>query len=157
VASPLLILCLGNELISDDGFGAVVAQFLQDDADLTAKADVIFAPTAGFALLDMLSGRVSVLIVDAVQSVGGKPGMLTGFASDLLAPGYNLVTSHQISLPTAVAMGRCLGVQMPDEIDILAVEAADLLTLRQELTPAVQLALPAAVAYVKEWVLRRSN
>jgi len=54
-------------------------------------------------------------------------------------------------------MGRCLGVQMPDEIDILAVEAADLLTLRQELTPAVQLALPAAVAYVKEWVLRRSN
>jgi hydrogenase maturation protease len=65
-----------------------------------------------------------------------------------------LTTSHQINLPTALELGNRLGYAMPERIDILAVEAQDLETLSEELTPPVRAALPEALRLVREWIAR---
>jgi len=149
-----LILCLGNEIISDDGFGPAVADRLNADREVTDAADVIFAPLAGFALLDLLVDRPCVLIIDTIQTRDGIPGTLHHFSSDLLVPGNHLTTSHQISLPTAIELGRRLGAKMPDRIDIIAVEAEDLTTLSETLTSSVEAAIPEAMASVRGWLMR---
>jgi len=147
-----LILCLGNEVISDDGFGAEVAEALGKDSEVIARAEVVFAPVAGFALLDFLEGRKRVLIVDSIQTGNAFPGTLHRFNANVFAPGRNLIGSHQISLPTALEFGRRLGLAMPENIDILAVEASDLETLHQGLTPFVQASLLPATRLAREWV-----
>ena len=148
-----LVLCLGNEILSDDGLGFVVAQQLQlDPARLNAEVES--ASLAGFSLLDLLRGRREVLVVDAIQTGSACPGTIHEFPSDCLAPTLNLVGSHQINLPTAIELGRMCGMAMPDRIDVIAVEASDVQTLHEGLTPAVTKAVPEVVALIRQWAAR---
>ena len=153
---PLLILCLGNDIVSDDGFGPAVARRLLDEDDLAEETDVIAAPVAGFNLLDLLAGREKALIVDTMVSGRLAPGTLSFFKAGVLTPGKNLITSHQISLPTILELGKILGVKMPQVVDVIAVEAEDVETLSEELTPTVQKAVDGALDLIYEWISQNS-
>ncbi len=145
-----LVLCLGNEVLSDDRFGAVVAEeLLKSERN---GAEVMFAPVAGFALLNLLADRRRVLIVDTIQTGKSPPGTLHQFESGAFTPSTHLTTSHQISLPTALELGRKLGAEMPAQVDVLAVEAQDVTTLHEGLTPEVEKAVASAVSSVRDWI-----
>ena len=148
---PLLILCLGNDIVSDDGFGPVVAQRLQKENDFPEEVEIIEAHTAGFNLLDLLTGRERVLIIDAMVSGRFAPGTLNFFPAGILTPAKNLITSHQISLPTTLELGRILGLKMP-EVDVVAVEAEDIETVSEQLTPAVHKAVNEALEIINDWI-----
>lgn len=150
------MLCLGNEIISDDRFGPEIARRLEATAD-DLRADVIFAPVAGFQLIDLLDGRESVLIVDTIRTQNAEPGTLHFFAAGTLTPSHHLTTSHQISLPTALELGKQLGADMPRFIDVLAVEAQDLETLAEALTPPVRAALDEAESLIRHWIEQHSE
>jgi hydrogenase maturation protease len=154
---PLLVLCLGNEIISDDAFGPAVARELAKETEMSRHADVIFAPVAGFSLLDLLTGRREVLIVDSIRTGKAAAGTLHAFPAGVLTPSHHLITSHQISLPTALELGNRLGYAMPERIDILAVEAQDLETLSEEMTPPVRAAVGNALRFVREWIAQNSE
>jgi hydrogenase maturation protease len=154
---PLIVLCLGNEIISDDRFGPEVARRLQEESGEGLGADVIFAPLAGFRLLDLLAGRRAALIVDTIRTGKASPGTLHEFPAGVLTPSKNLTTSHQISLPTVLELGRKLGMDLPEAIDVLAVEAQDVETLSEEMTAPVQGALDEALEFVYKWIERNSS
>jgi hydrogenase maturation protease len=153
---PLLILCLGNEIISDDSFGPTVAVQLRTEARVADAADIVFAPVAGFHLLDLLAGRKKVLIVDTIVTGKSAPGTLHVFPAGIMTPSLHLTTSHQISLPTALDLGKKLGMEMPEVVDVCAVEAQDLETLSEEMTPVVRGAMHAALLHIREWVTRQN-
>ncbi len=152
---PDLILCLGNEVLRDDGFGAEVARRLQHTRRPENDVEVIFAPLAGFALLDLLADRERVLIVDSIRTGDSAPGTLLFFEADVLAPANHLVNSHQMSLPTALKLGTELGLTMPSQIDVLAVEVEDVETLSEELTPPVAEAVDDALEAIQSWISNR--
>ena len=154
---PLLILCLGNEIISDDGFGAEVARRMMVNDDLSEDVEVVFAPVAGFKLLDLLTGRKKVLIVDTIRTGDAPPGTLNSFSAGAFTPSYHLTTSHQINLPTALELGRILGVDMPEMVDVVTVEAKDLETLSEELSPPVRQAVDGAVNLIGEWISQNTK
>lgn len=149
---PILVLCLGNELLSDDGFGPAVCKRLAIEYAADAEVDVVFAPLAGFALLDLLHDRVGVLIVDTIESGAVEPGKIRLFEMGTLTPSRQLTISHQLSLPTALELGRRLGYSLPDRIDVLAVEAVDVYTLSEQLTPAVAAAVVPALERIDTWI-----
>ncbi len=151
---PTLVLCLGNEILSDDAFGAVVAKRLNEKGRFDPAVEVIFASTAGFNLLEFLRGRGRVLIVDAIITGTVNPGTLHFFPSGSLTPSYNLINSHQMNLPTALELGKQLGIGMPSEIDVLAVEAQDVTTLREQLTPEIEASVDSAVERILGWIER---
>ncbi|MEW6051178.1 MAG: hydrogenase maturation protease [Candidatus Zixiibacteriota bacterium] len=151
---PSLVLCLGNEVRSDDAFGAAVADRLTSNGHAENGTEVLFAATAGFALLDLLRDRKRVLVVDTIITGNAPPGKLHLFAAGALTPSRGLINSHQMSLPTAVALGKELGLNMPTEISVLAVEAQDVHTLSEQLTPPVEAALDEAVTIVTDWMAR---
>jgi hydrogenase maturation protease len=148
---PILILCLGNEVLSDDSFGFHIAQRLNSGAVLDDFTDVEYSSIAGFSLLDLLTERSHVLIVDAIQT-GADPGTMHFFPAGHLTPSQQLINSHQISLPTALGLSKQFGIPMPDTIDVLAVEAQDIETLSESMTPAVAAAMDDAVMRVKDWI-----
>jgi hydrogenase maturation protease len=147
----LLVLCLGNDILTDDALGSVVAKRLSR-IDLGLFVEVIFAPTAGFGLLDLLKERYAVLIVDAIQSGKASPGTIHFFSAGVLTPSYNLINSHQINLPTALELGKRLGLTMPSDIQVVAVEAQDVETISETLTPSVEAAVDEVVKRVRDWV-----
>ena len=149
---PPLILCLGNEIISDDGFGPEVARQLTLRCDLIEIVDVVYTPIAGFCLIDLLADRERVLIVDTIRTGKVPPGTLHNFPAGKLTPSNNLTISHQISLPIALELGRSFGARMPRVLDLIAVEACDLETIREELTPPVRAAVGKALDLIKVWI-----
>jgi Ni,Fe-hydrogenase maturation factor len=52
------------------------------------------------------------------------------------------VSFHDISLGTALALGKQLGIPLPTELVFLAVEAGDVLTVAEGCSPEVASALP---------------
>ncbi len=153
---PLLILCLGNDVLSDDAFGFRVGEALTCDG-VDSHVEVVTAAVAGFALLDLLDGRDSVLIVDTVVTGKVEPGELHFYPRGHWTPSRGLITSHQISLPTALELGKMLGHRIPKVIDILAVEASDVTTLSEEMTEPVSSAVPDAVAMIKQWIRDKTS
>lgn len=148
---PLLVLCLGNDVLTDDAFGPLVAARL-NSTHASDDVDILFAPVAGFRLIELLRRRRSVLIVDAITTGMSVPGTLHYFPLGRLAPSRGLINSHQINLPTALELGRQLGEEMPTDIQVLACEAGDVETLGETPTTAVLDAIEPAVAAVEAWI-----
>jgi len=146
------VICLGNEVLSDDSFGPKIAEILDKHYSLGENVEVIFAPLAGFNLLDLLGDRQSVLVVDTIVTGKAKPGTPHFFSMGQLTPSSNLTCSHQISLPTAIKLGAELGISMPEDIAVLAIEAQDVETVGENLTAPVKAAIDKAIALIMDWI-----
>jgi hydrogenase maturation protease len=56
---------------------------------------------------------------------------------------------HAAGLPTVIRLGRKSGVPLPSWIHIVAIEADDMASFVEGLTPAVEAAVPEAVAVIR--------
>jgi len=148
-----LVLGLGNPILTDDGVGVHVVRAL---AARCQWKDVTFAEASvgGLRLLDTIAGYDRVILVDAIQTPDGQPGdVYRLYPSDLQASLHSGST-HDLSLSGALALGRDLGLQLPDNEDIviIAIEAKDVLTFGETCTEHVQAAIPQALQMVLEEV-----
>jgi hydrogenase maturation protease len=137
MAAPVLILGLGNTILTDDGVGVYVARRCRDllgDGELIVVRE---AELAGFALLDLLDGFERVVVVDAVALPGREPGEVVIRDLSRFRATERLATGHQIDLPTAVRLGEALGREMPGDVTVVGVQVADHRTLGEACTPAV--------------------
>jgi len=155
---PILVLCLGNEILSDDSFGFHVSKSLKKmNGDFGSSVEVTFAPLAGFSLIDYLQGRKSVLVIDTIITGKVPPGTLHCFSMDEMMPSRSLTMSHEISLPTAVKLARLMGLEGPENIDILAVEAQDVETLSEKMTDPIRAAIAETVEYISGWIKAKNQ
>ena len=70
------ILCLGNELVRDDGVGIRIGRIL-GELPLPAEVCVELAPHLGFALLDVVAGADCVMLASSLLTNGpGHVGTL---------------------------------------------------------------------------------
>ena len=153
MASKTLVLGLGNPILTDDGVGIHVARAaagrIQQTGVVCAEASV-----GGLRLLDILTGYERVILVDAIHTPGGRPGDITLLHPNDLRASLHSGSTHDLSLPGALALGRRLGLALPDDqaVVIVAVEAEDVLTFGESCTPAVAAAIPRAAEMVLDWV-----
>lgn len=140
-----LVLGLGNPLLRDDSIGLRVVRAAE--ALLHGHPDVVVAEDyhGGLRLMERLVGYERAIIVDAICS-GALPGTLHRLGPHSL-PTQHTASSHDVTLPTALALGRQIGARLPadDAILILGIEAVDVLSFGEDLTPEVAAAIPAAV------------
>ncbi|MEA3375668.1 MAG: hydrogenase maturation protease [Chloroflexota bacterium] len=144
-----LVLGMGNTILCDDGIGIyvvreVVERFRGQDVDF-AEASV-----GGMRILDVIGGYDRVVMVDAIQTGDGDPGDIHRLTPQDLRLSLHAGSSHDLSLPGALALGRGMGLRLPDDKDflIVAIEVEDVLSFGEECTPAVQRAIPLAVDMV---------
>lgn len=145
VPRPILLLGLGNDILSDDALGLLVARQLRRELGNHPVIEVRETTEMGLALLDFLTGCDAAVLVDAIQTGQAPPG----FFHELEPAGLTRFTGrppHFLGVGETLAFGRALGLPMPRRVKILAVEVADPFTLGTAMTPALQAALPAAVS-----------
>jgi hydrogenase maturation protease len=147
-----LILGLGNELLSDDGFGPAVAEACRARFGGRPATAIETAAAAGFNLLALLEGCERALIIDVVQTGKHAPGTLLEWPLEAASAGRTLGGSHQMDLLTTLELGRRVGQYLPRSIRLLVVEGKDLATIREGMTPEVAAAVPQAVERVAEWL-----
>jgi len=135
-----VVVGLGNTLLSDDGVGVYVArkveELLQGRTD-PPEAEVIEAELAGLDIIEKLDGFGKAYIIDAIILEGYEPGTVFRLSPEDFRTTPRLASFHDIDLVTALELGRRLGLSMPEEVTIYAVQAEDVLTIEEKCTPKV--------------------
>ena len=143
-----LILCLGNDVLRDDGVGWRVADALEAGGPLGTDVDVKRSALSGFYLLDELTGYDEAVVVDAIKTGLHEPGTVLAFPFEALRSEEG-PSPHAVGLPSVVRLGRQSGVPLPARIHVVAVEVDDMETVGEGLTPRVEGAVPRVVAAVR--------
>lgn len=151
-----VVLGLGNPVLSDDGVGLAVATELKR---LLAVApirgvDVLASTRAGFELIDLLRGYTRAVILDCILLPDARPGRVCRLTLDDVSGCARLVNAHEVSIGTAFRLAERMGIPMPHEAVVIAVEAADTATLAEGLTPAVQAAVAPLAQEIYESLKR---
>jgi hydrogenase maturation protease len=104
----------------------------------------------GLRILDVIGGYTRVIMVDAIQTGDGKPGEMHRLSPRDLQVSLHAGSSHDLSLPSALALGREMGLTLPadDDFVIIAIEVEEVWTFGEECTAAVAEAIPHAVDIV---------
>lgn len=144
----IVIVGLGNPLLTDDAVGVRAAQVLALRLAGT-PVDVIQSSWGGMRFVDLLAGYDRAIIVDAIEWRRGPPGTVYRLSVDEAIPTVRAVSFHDLSLGTALALGRSLDIPLPVETVFFAVEATETRTFGESLTPAVEAALPEVVRRVE--------
>jgi hydrogenase maturation protease len=112
---------------------------------------VVESPLSGFYLMDYLDGVNHLVVVDTVQTGALPAGTVLVLDEDDFR-GARGASPHYVGLFEAVSLARVLGMSVPRDIDVVAVEAADLLTVGAPLSPPVERALEEVLDRIAELI-----
>lgn len=145
----MIVVGLGNSLLSDDGVGLQVAARLRQTLPAQSGVTVIELAAGGLRLMEALVGHGRAIIVDATLSGTRPPGSVQLLTLEAAAT-RNLFCAHDGDLASALAFGRDLGLNLPEQIEIIGIEAQEVEIFSETLTDPVAAAVPVALAMVRE-------
>ena len=141
-----LVAGIGSTIRGDDGVGVRAAREFK--ARSPEGVDVIELGTAGLSLLDFVEGFDRLVVIDAIVT-GAPPGTVTELTGEEVAKAVHLGIGHEADLPTALSLGQKLSRHMPTDVTVVAVEAGDITTFSEHLTPEVASAIPDVLSRVE--------
>jgi hydrogenase maturation protease len=154
-----LIVGLGNPILGDDGVGWKVATEVErllpapsQGVGPGMRVDVDCVSLGGLSLMEHLIGYQRAIVIDAIGTGQHPIGTAYHFRlDDLYDPTSGHTTAaHDVSLITALKIGRSLDAALPDRIDVVAIESPYVYEFTEELTPPVAAAVPQAVELVMD-------
>lgn len=143
---PIRVLCLGNDLMGDDAVGPAVARRVRRLH--LPGVEVMESAESGLRLVDYLESP-RLIVVDAVSSGGAPPGTVFVLEPGQLPTGDG-VSPHGLGLREALELGRALGMSMPEEVTLMAVETADCRTVGGPMHPEVAQAVSHVVDLIRQ-------
>ncbi len=157
-----LVVGLGNPILTDDGVGVKVAYAVEDalGPNIPKNITVTEASVGGLRLMELMIGYDRVILIDAIMTQNGHDyGFIHQMTLDDLrqiTPTEHSASAHDTSLVTALAAGERLGLHMPKEFEIIAIEVENVMDFSDEPTLAVAASIPKVTAMVLE-SLRPTN
>lgn len=145
-----IIIGLGNPILSDDGVGPRAARLIKErlkaeNPRVSADISVSEVYAGGIALLDKITGYDRAVIIDSIITGDNAPGTVYRLTPLSLTHTRNCGSSHDMTFPMALDMGRVLGMSLPSVIHIWAIEAKDACTFGEELSVEVENSLPRVI------------
>lgn len=139
-----MVIGLGSPIMCDDAVGLHVAQRIEDMGipDVVTRQEAI----GGLEILTIIRGYRYVIIVDCIQTGSVEPGTVMIFEPKDFDSTIVPASAHDFNLATALAIGESVDPEtMPEIVKYVAVEAQDIQTLSETMTPAIEAAVPGAV------------
>ena len=144
-----IVIGLGSPFVSDDAVGIRAVRMLAEELGESERVVMTEAYAGGMRLMDVMVGFQHAIIVDAMVTEGGVPGTIRSISVEELITTKNTLSSHDTNLAVALETGRWLGLTLPSEISILGVEAVDVTTFSEDLSPEVERALPEVLRRIR--------
>jgi hydrogenase maturation protease len=131
----ILVLGVGNVLLSDEGTGVHLVNKLARDFTFSENVTLLDGGTLGTRLLGPISTS-SFLIVADIAVHGSPPGTLYRLTMEDLRAGIEAKNSmHQVSFTETIALAEMMEILPP--LVVIAIEPQDMHTMVPELTPAI--------------------
>ncbi len=148
----VLVLGLGNILLSDEGVGVRIVEALDDRYALPESVETLDGGTSGMDLLDQIAGRDLLIVADALRA-DAAPGTVIRLADEEIKAFFRTrMSPHQIGLADVLASLR-LSDEDPRRIVIIGVVPQSL-DLGLELTATIAAALETALTMILDELKR---
>ncbi len=144
------VLGLGNQILADDAFGILAAR--EVERRLGDAIEVLVSSEAGFNLIDCLVGASRLVILDTIQTGAAPPGTIHILREEDF-PSAPAGSPHCAGICEVLTVARKLGLAVPGEVTMVAVEAADCATIGGAMHADVLSAIPR----VADWVMRQGD
>lgn len=140
----VVVLGIGNILLSDEGVGVRVVERLEAEYALPPEVEIIDGGTCGMEMLEQLENLDALVVVDCVRhgQPPGAPVLLKGEAVPVFFK--TKLSPHQVSLSDVLASLEFTG-RAPKYTSIVGIQPESLET-GMELTPTVQARVPELLA-----------
>ena len=142
----VLVLGIGNLVMSDDGVGVKVVQRLQREYSFPDWVEIMDGGTLGLDLLPKLEGIERLIIVDAVET-GEKPGTCVRLTGEELPIALETKLSpHQMGLKDLLAVAQLMG-HAPREMVLIGVQPGSI-EMDTELTEDVEATVEVLISNI---------
>ncbi len=154
----ITILGVGNILMSDEGFGVRVVEYLQANYHFPPGIELMDGGTSGIYLAPVIEDSRRLLIIDVLNMEGPAGGIHLLSADEMRGAGLQIsVSPHQVGLLEIIDLCR-LRDKAPAEIRIIGIIPQDL-NLSLELSPTLRAKVkPVAdmvIKQIEEWTNAR--
>ncbi|MGQ9369641.1 HyaD/HybD family hydrogenase maturation endopeptidase [Azospirillum sp. ST 5-10] len=142
----ILVLGLGNILMSDEGIGVRVVEAFARDWTVPGQVSVVDGGTCGMDMLDIIASHDALVVVDAVRT-GAPPATLVRLTGDEVPAFFKgKLSPHQLGLSDLLATLRLQG-QAPKTLVLIGCVPA-CMEVRLDLSAAVAARVPELVGMV---------
>jgi len=139
----ILVLGLGNTIMTDDGFGVRVVVELSSRYRLRGDVRLLDGGTLGLDLLPQLEGVERLLIVDALQ-MQAAPGTVFRLEGEEVPRAFaSKLSVHQMGVQDLLAVAELMG-HLPSELVVWGVQPQSI-EMGTELTAPVAAAIEPVV------------
>jgi len=143
----IVILGVGNLLLSDEGVGVHVANELME-INLPTEVSVVEGGTDGFRLLNVITEADRLIVIDAVRG-GAEPGSIYRFDIDDVrnCPSGFKTSVHQIGILEVIDLSELIGKR--PHTTIIGIEPKSI-EMGMELTPDIKSKVPRMIDLIFE-------
>jgi hydrogenase maturation protease len=150
--ASILVLGLGNILLSDEGVGVRIVEALDASHELPDEVESLDGGTSGMELLDMVAGRDCLIVADAVNAAGPAGRVIRLENDDIRMLFETRFSPHQLGLSDMLAALRLID-EAPRRVVVIGVVPENLKT-GLDLSPAAAGGRDVAVAMIVDELTR---
>lgn len=150
----VLVLGIGNDILTDDGIGPRIIHQLEKEA-FPSPVALKTATVGGLDILEMITGYREVVFVDAIKTRDGVPGTVYHLTPDNFRETLHLSNLHDINFLNAIELGRKLHFDIPETIHILAVEIVEDRVFSESFSPPIRKKFPEIYNEIKNFLTTR--
>ncbi len=133
----VVLLGIGNEILTDDGIGPKIVKYFEE-IKLDEIADYKTAYLGGLEILDYIEGYKTAIFIDATMTKDGIPGTIYEYTPDNYVETLHLSNFHDASFLNTLKYGKIIGIEMPENIYIYAIEIIEDRVFDISFSPEIQ-------------------
>lgn len=151
--TEITVLGIGNIILSDEGFGVRVVEYLQENFNFPDNVQLVDGGTLGIELTQFVTGTKKLLIIDSID--GGKAsGSIFHLVGDEIRNHFSeKISAHEIGIQDVLTMLELTGRAIPEVVVIGAQPFS--LEAGVELTPQMKKLIPKiadmAIDILRSW------
>ena len=150
------VLGIGNIILSDEGFGVHVVEYLKKNFTFPENVQLIDGGTLGVELTHFITGTQRLLIIDSIDggTEGGKIFHLRG--EEIKKHFAQKISAHEVGIQDVLTMLELSGKKIP-HVELIGAQPFSL-EAGTELTPQMSKLVPTfadkAIEILRSWGLK---
>ena len=152
-SNPIVVLGVGNILLTDEGFGVHVVNQLREDYVFNPPITILDGGTMGMELLTYMRGMTQLVLVDAIHG-GEAPGTVYEFPHEEMNHYFTeAISVHEVGMQDILRI-RALQEDPLEDAVVIGVEPESLelgLTLSETTQAAVEDVKGRVLAVLSAW------
>lgn len=156
MSNKIVVMGIGNLLLSDEGVGIKIIQDLTNNYEFPKEVEIVDGGVGSFSLLPYIESAEKLLVVDAI--LGGKPpGTIYKFKDkEIPIQIFEKISLHEISFADILNLAKLRG-KYPTSLVIIGIEPKSLeigLELSEVIKENYNKLLKEVLLQLEEWGIK---